>query len=300
MSGSIFKRRRTSSAMSANRPFRDDESLTTEGGGFNGSSAAAPNRPSRSGRTPSGAGLSSSYGLPTRSYIHHAGHGTSGTVQYSSSLGVRQETAELSSSFLESDSDMSRYFSPESRHDSNGRRHEPIEERSEPVTPEGKSPPAPRSSELTAALQHHSPSGFLDPYEVDSESSASGTTARPHPPEVVVTGDESEDEDDEATERSALLPRARLPSYRKQTYDAAPQTEEQPVGKAGTWNRLGHHYPSVHALALRVRHVALNPKTWDMRAVGRTVILRPASMLPAVFLGLLLNLLDALSYGIIL
>ena len=42
------------------------------------------------------------------------------------------------------------------------------------------------------------------------------------------------------------------------------------------------------------------PKSWDMRQVAQTVVVRPLTMLPSVFLGLLLNLLDALSYGIIL
>ncbi|KAK3111000.1 hypothetical protein LTR53_014159 [Teratosphaeriaceae sp. CCFEE 6253] len=271
MSGSVFKRRRTSSSLSV--------------------------------RTPSGAGLSSSHGLPTRSYIHHAGHGTSGSVQYSSSLGVRQETAELSTSFL-SDSDMSRYFTPDSRHGSettNGqtRRHETIEERSEPATPEGKSPPAPRSSELTAAFQDRSRNGFLDPYDLETQSPGSEATAR-SPAKIAVSDDDSDEGPDKVTEASALLPRARLPSHRKQRYDAAPQTEEQPVGEAGTWNRLGHHYPSLRALDSRLRGVVARPKSWDLRAIGRTVILKPASMLPAVFLGLLLNLLDALSYGIIL
>jgi SulP family sulfate permease len=42
------------------------------------------------------------------------------------------------------------------------------------------------------------------------------------------------------------------------------------------------------------------PKTWNPRAVWREVVMHPASLLPAVFLGLLLNILDALSYGTIL
>ncbi|KAI5288995.1 hypothetical protein KEM54_004582 [Ascosphaera aggregata] len=44
----------------------------------------------------------------------------------------------------------------------------------------------------------------------------------------------------------------------------------------------------------------LNPKTWDRRTVWQTCIAHPASLLPSVFLGLLLNVLDALSYGMIL
>ena len=47
-------------------------------------------------------------------------------------------------------------------------------------------------------------------------------------------------------------------------------------------------------------HTLKHPKTWNPRAVWREGIMHPASLLPAVFLGLLLNILDALSYGTIL
>ncbi|KAK0926188.1 hypothetical protein LTR57_004439 [Friedmanniomyces endolithicus] len=310
MSGSIFKRRRKSSGMSANRPFRDDEAFLAESNNAvadGSSSAVAPGRATRRPRAPSTGALSSSFGLPSRSYIHHAGHGTSGTVQYSSSVGVRQETAELSSSFL-SESGMSRYFSAESRNGSEigrpppGQRHETIEERSEPVTPEGKPGAGPGSSELSAALRDESPNEFLYPYEIDSEAAASESDARSAAPKGVVSGEDQDDDDEieQVTERSSLLPRPRLSSNRKQTYEAARNTEDQPTEQGGSWNRLDHHYPSIRVLGHKFRHVVLNPKSWDMRAIGRAVVLRPASMLPAVFLGLLLNLLDALSYGIIL
>ena len=42
------------------------------------------------------------------------------------------------------------------------------------------------------------------------------------------------------------------------------------------------------------------PKLWDGRAVWRNGVAYPVSLLPSVFLGLLLNILDALSYGMIL
>ncbi|KAF2211438.1 hypothetical protein CERZMDRAFT_112543 [Cercospora zeae-maydis SCOH1-5] len=46
--------------------------------------------------------------------------------------------------------------------------------------------------------------------------------------------------------------------------------------------------------------MVVDPKSWDARKIYHTVIVQPVSTLPSVFLGLLLNLLDALSYGIIL
>jgi SulP family sulfate permease len=47
-------------------------------------------------------------------------------------------------------------------------------------------------------------------------------------------------------------------------------------------------------------HTLTHPKTWNPRTVWEKGIVHPASLLPAVFLGLLLNILDALSYGTIL
>ncbi|KAI1082783.1 sulfate transporter family protein [Whalleya microplaca] len=45
---------------------------------------------------------------------------------------------------------------------------------------------------------------------------------------------------------------------------------------------------------------ATNPKTWDRKAIWENVVLDPIRCLPAVIVGLLLNILDALSYGMIL
>jgi SulP family sulfate permease len=40
-----------------------------------------------------------------------------------------------------------------------------------------------------------------------------------------------------------------------------------------------------------------NPKRWDRRALWDNVVVAPVACLPAVVVGLLLNILDALSYG---
>jgi len=40
-----------------------------------------------------------------------------------------------------------------------------------------------------------------------------------------------------------------------------------------------------------------NPKTWTARSIWQHGVKEPVSLVPCVFLGLLLNVLDALSYG---
>lgn len=102
------------------------------------------------------------------------------------------------------------------------------------------------------------------------------------------------------TESAPLLPRERLPSYYKPKPQPHADLEDDSRFQPGTWNRLGHHYPSLRHMSSTIHNVVLDPRQWDLRKLGRKVVVEPASMLPAVFLGLLLNLLDALSYGIIL
>ncbi|KAK2468167.1 hypothetical protein H9L39_20389 [Fusarium oxysporum f. sp. albedinis] len=46
--------------------------------------------------------------------------------------------------------------------------------------------------------------------------------------------------------------------------------------------------------------VAINPSRWDRKALWHNCVLTPVSCLPVVAVGLLLNILDALSYGMIL
>lgn len=49
--------------------------------------------------------------------------------------------------------------------------------------------------------------------------------------------------------------------------------------------------------ALSAARTAFNPKRWSTKAVWHAGVQLPISLLPCVFLGVLLNVLDALSYG---
>jgi SulP family sulfate permease len=241
--------------------------------------------------------LSSSHNLPARSYIHHAGHDTQEPLQYSSS-GVRQQTAELSSSFL-SDSDMAKQFEPEDDLSDQSvetiRRHEPIEERSEPVTPDESRQSTPTGSKIADMLSNAQPQGTNKLLPSPFPRAQGLRRQSESVPDVVISNDDGE----EPTERTSLLPRARLRNDHKRHSTTEPDVEGQTSHRAGTWNSIGHQYPSLRQFGTRARK-AVNPKTWDGKAIFRDVVYRPATMVPAVFLGLLLNLLDALSYGIIL
>ncbi|SPN97053.1 related to sulfate transporter [Cephalotrichum gorgonifer] len=61
--------------------------------------------------------------------------------------------------------------------------------------------------------------------------------------------------------------------------------------------RLGHH---VKYSAAKYSAILSSPSKWDKRAIWTSAVVAPVSYLPAVLVGLLLNILDALSYGMIL
>ncbi|KAI0095805.1 sulfate transporter family protein [Nemania sp. FL0031] len=65
----------------------------------------------------------------------------------------------------------------------------------------------------------------------------------------------------------------------------------------------GYTRPSIREEAgrrIRSLGTVMNPKAWDKKAVWENAVMNPVRCLPAVIVGLLLNILDALSYGMIL
>lgn len=284
---------------------QEDATRTANGDTDDDSSApATKSRPRAFSTTSSIHGNS----LPSRSHILTQNHGPHQDVHYSSA-GVREQTAELSSSFL-SDSDMAKRF--HGRDHENGtqdhsrrssvheRLHESIQEQSEPVTPEETSKH--RGSDFRGLANGDA---FLM-YNEDGTPSSPGTKPYRRPSRIPEVAINDEDEHDmRVEERTPLLPRERLPSSRKQQYGSAGELEGQPADQKSSniavWDRLSaHHCPSFYAAATRTARTMSNPKSWNLPKIYQTVLVRPASTLPAVFLGLLLNLLDALSYGIIL
>lgn len=93
------------------------------------------------------------------------------------------------------------------------------------------------------------------------------------------------------SERTSLLPKS---------YQGYGTTGEDVEGQ-GILSRRPRSIPSKLVSDItRCSRLLFSPKLWDGRAVWRNGVVYPVSLLPSVFLGLLLNILDALSYGMIL
>ena len=63
---------------------------------------------------------------------------------------------------------------------------------------------------------------------------------------------------------------------------------------------ISHRISRTFHHAVDLTHKAASPSIWNRRSLWRNLILTPVGYVPAVLLGLLLNILDALSYGMIL
>lgn len=98
----------------------------------------------------------------------------------------------------------------------------------------------------------------------------------------------------EITEDTPLLSETTSQDALSETGDLEGQKRSRGLRWFGRLVKRGRHAEerAFHAVA-----VTANPRRWDRRAIWKSAVLVPASCLPAVLVGLLLNVLDALSYG---
>ncbi|QSZ29858.1 hypothetical protein DSL72_004376 [Monilinia vaccinii-corymbosi] len=251
---------------------------------------------------------------PTRSFVHLSYRGDPAPIdsaQYARS--IREDTAELASYAL-SDTPASgtnqmhleSYFNggeDESRSNRESEaRHETIEEVSEPVTPEERSPSSlPRSASAIANMFRTSPPSTSPP----NGCGASDHGAREDGPgdshsrndRLIIT---SQGVKMDSTERTPLLPKA-APSHSHPDWIRGDQdVENLQTKKAPTFSRLRNVLTSTKEQGTVIIQTAFNPKRWDRMAIWQNCVMAPVQSLPSVLLGVLLNMLDALSYGMIL
>jgi sulfate permease, SulP family len=225
------------------------------------------------------------------------------------SYGVREQTQELAtwalsnspssrlhdSSGAVSDSDVdlalrrgSIFSELEGRTSTDSARPVAIEEESEPASPEeivrdAASDPIPaksRGSALTDLIRGR----LRPPRDYPSVRSKSSQTETQGNPSILIH------DGAEPSETSALLPRERLSApLGSSRYKNNDYAERQHIPKKGSASRFLYRARELH---YELRH----PELWDVRLIISTGV----GAVSAVLLGLLLNVLDALSYGMIL
>ncbi|KAL2180268.1 sulfate transporter family-domain-containing protein [Thermothelomyces heterothallicus CBS 202.75] len=289
---------------------------------------------SNDGKLLSSSASSVTYREPLRSFIHGTVRGRLAPLDSAESArSVREETAEIADYFLsdkpdarsspfprraQSASSPTPRPSVESPGPESGpsRSTDTIAEVSEPPSPQDTHEPA-GPSMLTTMLKRSPPDkdDFITPKERNSHEGG-------------IPAEEADDEEE------APLSRVQTVEYRP--LDPRPDhsdntNETSPLLAAAAWERSGGSYGAGHQdhqdadlegrksllrkkwLArtadslreTRARVVIIlpaigNPKRWDRHLLWENVVVAPIACLPAVIVGLLLNILDALSYGMIL
>ncbi|KAF2686554.1 hypothetical protein K458DRAFT_386515 [Lentithecium fluviatile CBS 122367] len=244
--------------------------------------------------------LSSSYNQrnPVRSFAHRASHATTDSPQYSSQ-GVRERTQELAGYALDSEA----YHEPRRRAsvaDSETASSRPtiptdagerrsldsfetgaIGEDSEPESPETVIGPGQRDA------------SFFSPLTRGGDGRKRSDTAAHIPnlnlPDVVV----------QDTEETPLLPKPRRSEDSQRSHKTSFMQGSSQLSHSTLQNRIAESFSAGRGHLSQLARSVGNPKNYTKDAVVNSAV-ASAQMTSAVFLGLLLNILDALSYGYIL
>ena len=247
------------------------------------------------------------------------------SAQYARS--VREDTAELASYALSERASVSpptyqrsaqtqleSYFAHGSKTDSTSIRGadrlstDIIQEESEPASPQGHSPllswKAPGTSALTDMFRRPTPpelsldQGEQSDLDITNRTSQSRTSTKVST-EQGLQGINSDATNLPATERTSLIPRLSASESHDHSIPQAQQDLEgqETVTMRWSWSKMHRLILWPREKGFTLARTLKNPKKWDRAALWRNVIVAPSSCLPAVALGLLLNILDALSYG---
>lgn len=162
---------------------------------------------------------------------------------------------------------------------------------SHPTLEEGfvESSPVPgASASASSALTEMIRRPPTDAVEGSASSTGSDTTA--FPPLSTI----SDEPEPPMTERTSLL--SKTLSHSSRNCGLAHDVECQ----GGPAPRSSNVFTRSISTLATCAWVLSHPKSWDRRTLWKEGVVYPISLIPAVLLGLLLNILDALSYGMIL
>ncbi|KAH7163209.1 sulfate transporter family-domain-containing protein [Dactylonectria estremocensis] len=253
---------------------------------------------------------------PIRSFIHGSVRDDLLAIPVDSvqnARNIREDTAELATYLL---SDGQTQLSPAFLQRARSSFHEPSgsdygddsftidHARNSQTIPEVSEPPSPETERDGDDDAPAGPSVLANLLK----GSPPQSMAQPQPPNNEYDEDDSDDETeaderrdshhtDAASERTPLL--ARVSSGGRQSYTEDLESQKSHTKHPWISGLIGVSHKMEERMTYGVA-VAVNPSRWDRKAIWNHVVVTPASCLPAVAVGLLLNILDALSYGMIL
>jgi len=167
---------------------------------------------------------------------------------------------------------------------------EVIEEGSEPESPD--SPPFVRHSPSSAPtdMLRKPPGAEEEISDLDEEVFVDSKGVLP-----VVVGEGIISQPNERT--SLLLKTAAYALDGAPKYGSMQDVESQKLPHDKVLIKIRRSLTHKKERVARIGTAVLSPKSWDKRAVWVQGVRKPAGYIPSVILGLLLNILDALSYG---
>lgn len=180
-------------------------------------------------------------------------------------------------------------------------RHETIEEVSEPVTPEdGSTSSLPHSASAITNMLRTSPPSTSLPNENGTlgygaiESGQGDSNSRDG--RLIIT---SQGVKMDSSERTPLLSKVSSSHSHPDWIRGDHDLESLHTKRSQSWPKLRNVLQSTRERGTVVVETAFNPKRWDRMAIWQNCVIAPAQSLPSVLLGMLLNILDALSYGMV-
>ncbi|RDW94341.1 sulfate transporter family protein-like protein [Coleophoma crateriformis] len=181
------------------------------------------------------------------------------------------------------------------------REHQTIEEISEPNSSEASSSKSSPSTSALADLLRRSPPSTspLDGHEEQDDGGKldTGNTMLSDSDRLIITSDGVRRD---ATERTPLLSKRHEEQTHPDWIHGQQDLEGQYLRRQESWPKLKNIVAKPLQKGKYVITTLQHPKMWDRRAIWNNAVVAPTAALPAVILGLLLNILDALSYGLIL
>jgi sulfate permease, SulP family len=234
---------------------------------------------------------------------------------------VREDTAELASYALSDQTPLGRspsprsssaaqshidsYFPSQSEDEaSNHRTSEDlrrriIDEVSEPESLEQQAPwDKPRSNSMIANMFRRPPEDAFLPFTEDMQESGStradsdGGPIQTHMP-ATSNGAKV------TSEQTPLLGKSSVETSHPDYLHGGSDLEGQGIKKRKSWPKLRQLLSTPGEKGVQFFRTLSSPKTWNRKTIWQNAIATPSGYIPAIILGTLLTILDALSYGML-